>query len=368
MIIERIESAAAFGELRHEWNSVVDASKSRCVFLTHEWLSTWWKYLAENRTLWILAARAQGRLVGVLPLAFRPPQYSRMIPTSLEFIGSGVIGSDYLDAVVMPGLEQDVIPRFAGELARKDLPVHLTTVREPSVAAEMARHLRKAGWNVGESEMNVCPYIDLQGKTFQTYLSSLSSSQRYNFNRRLRNLQKDFAFSVEIAKTPDAAQDALEAVLSLHRKRWSPRDRSEAFHNSKTVAFHRDFVELAAQRGWLRILQLKIDGTAVAALYGLRYGDTFYFYQSGFDPSWSRQSVGLVMMGLAIQSAIEDGALEYDFLHGQEEYKFHWTQQTRPIGRLELYPKHSRGRLSRHAVDLNRAMRKMAKRMLLKAA
>jgi CelD/BcsL family acetyltransferase involved in cellulose biosynthesis len=74
------------------------------------------------------------------------------------------------------------------------------------------------------------------------------------------------------------------------------------------------------------------------------------------------------MMGLAIRSAIEEGAAEYDFLHGTEEYKYHWGPNTRELGRLELYPHHSRGRLSRRAVDFNRAVRKVAKRMLGKAA
>jgi CelD/BcsL family acetyltransferase involved in cellulose biosynthesis len=113
---------------------------------------------------------------------------------------------------------------------------------------------------------------------------------------------------------------------------------------------------------------MRINGVHAGALYGLRYGEVFYFYQSGIDPEWSRQSVGLVLMGLAIRSAIEEGVAEYDFLHGTEEYKYHWAPETRELGRLELYPHHSRGRLSRRAVDFNRAVRKVAKRMLGRAA
>src|SRR4029079_12983464 len=107
---------------------------------------------------------------------------------------------------------------------------------------------------------------------------------------------------------------------------------SEAFQDAQTVAFHREFVHLAAAEGWLRILVMRIGDVPAAALYGLRYGDVFYFYQSGFDPERSRQSVGLVMMGLAIRSAIEEGVAEYDFLHGTEEYKYHWAPNTREIG------------------------------------
>ena len=104
----------------------------------------------------------------------------------------------------------------------------------------------------------------------------------------------------------------------------------------------------------------------MAALYGLTYGKTFYFYQSGFDPAYSKQSVGLVMMGLAVKAAIEEGVSEYDLLHGDEEYKCHWASEARDLSRLELYPPHARGRIYKRAIDLNRAARRMAKRVLTK--
>src|SRR5262245_36414082 len=74
MIIERIDTTADFAALRDEWNALLETSSSRCVFLTHEWLFTWWKHLAAGRTLYILTSRQDGRLVGILPLAVRPAQ------------------------------------------------------------------------------------------------------------------------------------------------------------------------------------------------------------------------------------------------------------------------------------------------------
>ena len=369
MIVERIETTAQFAALRDEWNALLEASRSRCVFLTHEWLFTWWKHLAAGRTLFILTSRSQGKLVGILPLALRRPQYSRMIPRSLEFLGSGLIGSDYLDAIVTPGVEQEVIQAFSQYLLRAGIVLRLSATRRGSaIVAELATRLCGRGWIVMDTAINVCPYIDLRGLSWETYLSSLGSSHRYNFNRRLKNLEKDSSVRIESVRKPEQAQAALDALIGLHHKRWASKEPSEAFQDAPTVAFHREFVELAAVQGWLRILVVRIDGVPAAALYGFRYGETFYFYQSGFDPEWKRQSVGLVTMGLAIQSAIEEGVAEYDFLHGSEEYKFHWARQARDLGCIELYPNHSTGRLSRHAVDFNRAVRQMAKRMLGRAA
>ena len=84
----------------------------------------------------------------------------------------------------------------------------------------------------------------------------------------------------------------------------------------------------------------------------------------GFNPAFSKMSVGLVMMGVAIESAVNEGCIEYDFLHGAEEYKFHWTRTSREIGRIEMFPPGAQARLFRHAMGLNQAARRMAKRVL----
>ena len=99
-------------------------------------------------------------------------------------------------------------------------------------------------------------------------------------------------------------------------------------------------------------------------MYGFRYGPVFYFYQSGFDPTYSQYSVGLITMGLAIQHALAEGAAEYDLLHGDEAYKFQWARTTRALCRLEVYPPHPREVLYRRTRQASRALRRTARRLL----
>src|SRR5262249_52474291 len=155
--------------------------------------------------------------------------------------------------------------------------------RDSCVVSDLARHLETRGWTAIDTKMNICPFIDLRGSSWESYLATLGSSHRYNFNRRLKYLEKNYELGFEILKSPDAARHALDILISLHHERWRSSGTSEAFQSGSIVAFHQDFVELAAKRGWLRILVLRLNKAPVAALYGLRYGQTFSFYQSGFD-------------------------------------------------------------------------------------
>jgi CelD/BcsL family acetyltransferase involved in cellulose biosynthesis len=51
------------------------------------------------------------------------------------------------------------------------------------------------------------------------------------------------------------------------------------------------------------------------------------FYLSGFDPQWAAFSPGVLLIAHAIEEAIREGQQEFDFLRGNEPYKYLWGAQ-----------------------------------------
>jgi CelD/BcsL family acetyltransferase involved in cellulose biosynthesis len=99
-------------------------------------------------------------------------------------------------------------------------------------------------------------------------------------------------------------------------------------------------------------------------MYGFFYNNRFYFYQHGFDPQYEPFSAGLVLMGLTVRAAIEEGALEFDMLWGTEKYKALWAGDQRVLSQLQLFPPHLGGLLQRRTVEAERSMRTLARRLL----
>jgi CelD/BcsL family acetyltransferase involved in cellulose biosynthesis len=94
-------------------------------------------------------------------------------------------------------------------------------------------------------------------------------------------------------------------------------------------AFHVDALKALAARGWARLFLLRVNGEAVAALYGFSLGKTFQFYQCGMHPGWTHQGAGQLMIGNSIDEAIRTGHADFDFLRGGESYKAEWAEQSR---------------------------------------
>jgi len=366
MEIQWIEKTGEFDSLREEWAQLLAGSASDCVFLTWEWLRTWWCHLAGRRQLRIAAVRSGGELVALAPLAVRPGSVTRLFPFRVvEFLGSGTVGSDYLDLIVRKGAETEALNALSRALGRSALMLQFGQLRGPSsMAAHLGCRLGHRGWKSAQTIGNICPFIDLRGHTWTSYLATLGSEHRYSAQRKMKNLSKQFEVVFERVEDEDHRGPALEVLIALHNKRWIEHGDSDAFHTPGHIAFHEEFTAHALRRGWLRLYVLRLDGKPASALYGLRYGQTFYYYQSGFDPQYARHSVGLVTMGLAIKSAMEEGAEEYDLLHGGEAYKFHWAKESRELARLELYPPGARGLCTRALTGGGRLTRGWARRVL----
>jgi CelD/BcsL family acetyltransferase involved in cellulose biosynthesis len=281
---------------------------------------------------------------------------------ALQFLGSGNVGSDYLDLIVRPARRAQTLQMLADALDADRHVIDLSRVlRGGSASSALVERLERKGWRALRRSTDVCPYISLQGHSFESYLESLGSSHRYNFRRRLRQLERGFELRFERVSTEPERREAIEILFRLHLERFEDRGGSDALHTPALLAFHRELSEIALRRGWLRLYLLRLDGRPAAALYGFLYGGRFLFYQAGFDPAFARHSVGLVAMGLAIRAAIEEGAREYDLLHGDEPYKALWARSRRELERIELFPPTFAG----HAHRMLRSGARDARRRLI---
>ena len=365
--INIIEDAARLSHLVDEWTDLLENSEQDVLFLTPEWLTTWWRCFERDEwTLRLVTVRRQSQLLGIAPLFSRPRKFGGlMIHQSNEFLGTGIVGSDYLDVIARRG-EEAMVRVALGEYFNHARPIltlsHLLT--RSAETNHTVKELELNGWQVKHSVIESCPYVTLRGHTWESYLDSLGANHRYNFMRRLKNLRKTGVVEFDAVEKEDQRREAFQAFLALHAMAWQGRGGSQAMQTTRELAFHEAFSRTALERGWLRLFLLRVNGRPVGALYGFRRGTKFYFYQSGFDPAWRKHSVGLVTMGLAIKQALSEGVEEYDLLHGTEAYKFRWAQETRDLSRVHLFPPSWRGWLCRASLEAETQGKNAARRCL----
>ena len=102
MHVECIKAEVDFKALKDEWNQLLSSSYSNSVFLTWEWLYTWWKYYNYSKKLFIVTVRdKEGALLGIAPMCITEVKSNGLTSMkTLTFLGTGEVCSEYLDFIV----------------------------------------------------------------------------------------------------------------------------------------------------------------------------------------------------------------------------------------------------------------------------
>ena len=327
MRLQVYTDATAFDALRAEWNTLLHASPADTLFLTWEWQTTWWRYLGAGDLL-ILAARDDGgRLVGLAPL-FRAQR-------QLTLVGC-VDVSDYLDLIVHPDYADAVYPLFVQALAERDdwAAWSLCNVPADSPTLQRLPGLAQAhGWGVEDAHEDVCPVIRLPGD-WEAYLASLNKHQRHEVRRKLRRLQEEAQFDYRVVRDGPDLDAAVGHFFRLHR--LSHHDKAR-FMDERMEAFFRAIITTLSQAGHLELALLSIEQQPAAAMLNFRYGDRLLVYNSGYDPGYRPNlSSGIVLLSLCLQDAIARGVRLFDFLQGDEEYKYRFGAVDIPLRRVRV--------------------------------
>ena len=73
---------------------------------------------------------------------------------------------------------------------------------------------------------------------------------------------------------------------------------------------------------------MEVDGRKAAALFNFEYNGRIWVYNSGLDPdAFGSLSLGVVLTAKAIEHAIENKNKIFDFLRGNETYKYRFGAQ-----------------------------------------
>jgi CelD/BcsL family acetyltransferase involved in cellulose biosynthesis len=214
-------------------------------------------------------------------------------------------------------------------IAGERLPLLVLPLLHAARAEEVAREmLPAAGYRLVAERGPASPYLDLPG-TYDELLASKSRNFRSQLGRRRRALEKEGALAFRTTSGGEALERDLEAMLRVEAAGWKSEQGTAILSDERARGFYTRFAQVAAERGWLRLHLLELDGRAIAADYSLVFAGGEFLLKTGFDEAFSRLSPGLVLRGDVLRQATEAGLGYYDFLGGPDHYKMRWADQLR---------------------------------------
>ena len=344
MKIEIIRNLEELSLLEKEWNALHQEVQVPVPFLRHEYLAAWWQTLGGGEwpqgELYVVTARhADGTLAGIAPLFLT---HNRDGIPALMLLGSIEI-SDYLDVIARPADLPAFLDALLEHLAGPDGPAwqvldwYNLLDSSPTLPLLAAAATRR-GWALAQEPLQHCPYISLPGD-WETYLAEqVDKKQRHEIRRKMRRIEELNARSdpahqpvrwyiVEDEATLDAEISAFLDLMANDPEK--ARFLSEAMRRQMRLALH-----AANKSGWLQLSFLEVNGEKAAGYLNFDYDNHIWVYNSGLDFRFREYSPGWVLLGYLLQWANENRRGIFDFMRGDEDYKYKFGAIDRRVVRV----------------------------------
>lgn len=314
------------------WARLHARSRLRSPFLTWIWQTEWARAFAPGRRLEIWRVEDDDGLVAALALYEAEPGVLRLL--------GGTDVSDYLDLLAVAGREEEAWSALldARAVSPAVWELHAVPAASPTVTAvpSLAPAFGLAARAAVEER---CPVLELP-PAWEAYLESLSAKQRHELTRKIRRLAREAPDArVACAVTRADIETRVGDFLDLHRRSRAGKAR---FMDARMEAFFRRAAAAFADLGMARLWFLDGASGPLATFFTLEWDGTVGLYNSGFHPDRAALAPGLVLLAHLIRDAIARGQRRFDFLRGEERYKYEFGPHPEDVYSVTIAPSRAR--------------------------
>jgi CelD/BcsL family acetyltransferase involved in cellulose biosynthesis len=325
--------------LAHDWERLAHGIGA-APFLWPGWFSAWWDAFGTGR-LHILTAYEDERVVGILPMF-----NVRGALSSLTNAETGCFGFLAASEPVAEALSSAV---FRG----RPRHVYLAAMSPDDVGASVLRKAASTSrYHVSTDSYQAAPYIPTDW-SWEDYEGGLRRKFRSELRRRRRRLEDRGEVVLDVSDGREGLEELLEEGFRIEGSGWKESHRTSINTNPALRRFYSDFARWAAERDWLRLAFLRVDGRAIAFDYCFEFNKIHYLQKTGYDPSFGKFAPGVIMRHLMIERAFSaEDIVAYDFLGvglGSESgaWKREWTDAQQERVSMRMFAPTALGSLDR---------------------
>ena len=320
--------------LQNPWNTLLSRSVSNSPFLRFEFMKNWWDHKgggewSDDSQLFVIAANEGDQLIGIAPFFVALKDGKKVVYN----LGAIEI-CDILDVIAEENNHAEFVQLAIEYLLAEHTDINdirLFNLPSETKTAEWMRGIfAQKGFDAEISVYQPSPTIHLS-TDFETYLSGIDKKQRHEIRRKMRRAEESGRgvrwFKVE------TEEQLKEAIVNFFQLMEADSEKA-LFLTPKMKMQMSSLMNMAFEQNYLHFAFLEADGKTAAAYLMFDYNNKLWVYNSGYDRNYNDLSVGWVLLGHLIEWSCINGRAEFDFMRGNEDYKFKFGAVDRPVLQL----------------------------------
>tara|TARA_Y100000385_G_scaffold277975_1_gene325690 strand:- start:1782 stop:2798 length:1017 start_codon:yes stop_codon:yes gene_type:complete len=332
MHVNTIDSLDDFNQLETDWNTVYSKDPESQFFLSWTWFPR--IFLDHPDQCRILAVRQDlpgSEYIGFFPIRIKTKwsKSKKLFCNEIQMAGTLHWGQ-YHGFICEPLYETDIIKAFADKLKemhweRLTLKYFYASITRTQIFLSqfsndlfrLSKEERKM--DGGTIDKLICPYIELPNE-YESYLQTLSSNTRQKIRRFNRKLEHSEDLYITTTSREKLDRD-LDILVDLWTDKWASTRGSDT---DEVVQKYRRVVAHGFENNtlYMPIFWRNDTPLGVLACFVDWQKPNMYFFVAGRNVESKDVFIGWLLHSHNIKWAINNGFKSYDFLHGNETYKY----------------------------------------------
>jgi len=322
MKIRVVREYREFLELKDQWNDLLEKSLHPLVFLTHQWIDTWWKAFGTGKSLFILLVHDGNELTAIAPLMIHDDEdillgrpHVAIKARKIEFIANVhsnrtdiILGNKPIEAC------EEIIKFLSGDCSNYWDIMSLEYLLLHSASTMLLENaLKKKNIPYKQYPLQSSPYLPINC-TWSEYEQNLSKRYKNDIVRKIKKLSKKG--NVILKKYQDTSDVAhiLDQLFTIASKSWKEKENTALSSTEQSRAFYTDLAYTAAKEGWLVIYILYLDEVPLVFDFSLKFENRLLSLKTEYDENYSEYSVGHALKWKQLEGIFDSGVTEYDLL------------------------------------------------------
>lgn len=342
MRIELVNDYVDLPRIKKAWGTLCDElHESATVFYSYEWFETCCRHQASDLKLNIITMWDAEKLVGIAPLMVRRVTVHGLPAKSICFIEN----NQWLhnDFIVLPFVRElflcEVLKFLFEHGAYWDLVVLKNFSNSSENYSTLVKILEKTGktWRQNPTAID-SPFI-IPGGTWETYLANRTARTRKSLRNIQNNIQKEGEVSLKNIRTKAEFLVVKNEVFSVAKQSWAEKHHEDSLASAANTDFFNDLAIVAAEKGWLSLWTLNLNGKIAAIEFHLKAYGKEHAMRGHYLPEFASLSPGTYLEMKILENAFDEAQTVrlYDFGGSFESYKRKWTENYVPHCNIEIF-------------------------------
>ena len=239
--VEKIDTLQGLDGLKDVWNRLLAGSDFKNIFLTFDWLRTWWKIFGDDKELYVLVVKSDAEIIGIAPLMLeRSKRLGRTVKV-IKFVGTPSV--DYGDFI---GEDKKSIVEHVAEYLfrnRKDwFRVELDQISErSSTFSRLQEWLETGEMPFTTKQIETCLAYVYEGEAEDR--SEFKIKRSHSMRRSINRFNDSGGLDIARLEDPGEVQSELLDLFMLHINRWASTPTPSKFLDPGQRRFYQELVE-----------------------------------------------------------------------------------------------------------------------------